>query len=66
MGDFVKHKTLLRDFIVFILQVENCIAEETDRAMRYLDKDTKNKLLSVRIDYPLILFHLNNYINIRN
>ncbi|KAF8383258.1 cul-3 [Pristionchus pacificus] len=50
---------------VYVKKVENCIAEETDRAMRYLDKDTKNKLLSV-LENTLITTHMQTVVDMEN
>ncbi|GMR32137.1 hypothetical protein PMAYCL1PPCAC_02332, partial [Pristionchus mayeri] len=50
---------------VYVKKVENCIAEETDRAMRYLDKDTKNKLLQVLEDV-LVSQHMQTVVDMEN
>ncbi|GMT32261.1 hypothetical protein PFISCL1PPCAC_23558, partial [Pristionchus fissidentatus] len=50
---------------VYVKKVENCLSEETDRAMRYLDKDTKNKLLQV-LENVLITQHMQTVVDMEN
>ncbi|GMT04619.1 hypothetical protein PENTCL1PPCAC_26793, partial [Pristionchus entomophagus] len=50
---------------VYVQKVETCISDETDRAMRYLDKDTKNKLLQVLEDV-LVSQHMQTVVDMEN